>query len=63
MLLSWADDILCATPETSEERSGSVGAFQMLAVLCVYGILYGGVMGSYAGGFGGRSVQLLYSGV
>ena len=63
MLLSWADDVLCATPELSVRGPARGPYVQMAAVLCVFGILYGGVMGSYSGIFGQRYLQMVYSGV
>ena len=63
MLLSWADDVLYATPEISGAGSARRQSSQMAAVLCVFGILYGGVMGSYSGIFGQRYLQVAYSGV
>jgi hypothetical protein len=63
LLLLWADDVLCATPEAAVEEPGRRMYWQMAAVLCVFGIVYGGVMGSYSGIFGQRYLQMVYSGV
>ncbi len=63
MLLSWANDVLCAAPELSGREAGRWQYAQIVAVLCVFGVLYGGVMGSFSGIFGHRGLQMLYSGV
>lgn len=64
MLLTYADNILRAGPLVLELGPPARRKWiYLLGVLCVFGMLYGGVMGSYALIFGGRILQVVYSAV
>lgn len=61
MILLRANDVLRAKPWAVRE-GGTAGRLMHLGVLIVvFGILYGAVMGSFAGVFGERFLQVLYS--
>lgn len=62
-MFQWADDILRARPWMVQERAGHQRLRQLLAVLFCFGFVYGAVMGSYAGWFGNRWLQVLYSAI
>ncbi len=63
MLLTWADDILRAKMLVLDGGSTRQRLATLAAVLCVFGMTYGGVMGCYAGIFGGKLLQIVYSAV
>ncbi len=63
MLLTWADDILRAESIVLEGGSNRRRLLGLAVVLCVFGMTYGGVMGSFAGVFGQRFLQVVYSAV
>lgn len=61
-LLAHADDLLRGrTTATSAARPSTL--LHLLALITVFGILYGAVMGTFGGVQGQRALQLLYSGV
>lgn len=61
-LLAHADDLLRGrTIATSPARPSTL--LHLLALITVFGILYGAVMGTFGGVQGQRALQLLYSGV
>ena len=63
MLLTWADDILRAESVVLEGGSNRKKLLSLAIVLCAFGMTYGGVMGSFAGVFGQRFLQVVYSAV
>lgn len=63
MLLTWADDILKANPAVLHSCSTRQRLMHLGLILGVFGMLYGGVMGSYAGVWGDRFLQVVYSAV
>jgi hypothetical protein len=63
LLLTWADDIVRARPTVLWTVSAGRKYLSLVCVLCVFGMLYGGVMGSYAWLFGQRWLQVVYSAV
>src|SRR5687767_9592756 len=61
-LLAHADDLLRGrTPISDVTRRGTL--LHLLALITVFGVLYGAVMGTFGGVQGQRALQLLYSGV
>lgn len=63
MLLTWTDEILRAKPIVLQSESTRRRLLHLTLVLCVFGMTYGGVMGSFAGIFGQRILQVIYSAV
>ena len=63
MLLTWADDILRARVLVIQQESTRKRLAHLTVVLCLFGMTYGGVMGSFAGVFGERFLQVVYSAV
>ena len=60
-LLLRADDLLRGqTPGDGARRDGLL---QLLALVAVFGLIYGAVMGTFGGVRGERALQLLYSGL
>lgn len=63
MLLTWADDILRSRPAVLQAGSTRQRLLHLSLVLCLFGMLYGAVMGSYSLIFGGQLLQVVYSAV
>jgi hypothetical protein len=64
-LLSHADDLLRGRTvddgDDDDRRGGSL--LRLLAIVAVFGLFYGAVMGTFGGFRGERALQLLYSGL
>lgn len=63
MLLTWADDIVRARPTVLWTVSTRPKYLPLVCVLGIFGMIYGGVMGSYAWIFGQKFLQVVYSAV
>lgn len=63
MLLTWADDILKGNPAVLQSFSTRQRLLHLGITVAVFGMIYGGVMGSYAGVWGERFLQVVYSAV
>lgn len=62
-ILFRADDILRGQFRVVQQDSSLKAIFHITLLLAIFGILYGGVMGSFGGVFGERLWQLVISGV
>jgi hypothetical protein len=62
-LLAHADDVLRGRRSVAREAARPGALLRLLALLVVFGLLYGAVMGSFGGVMGGRALQPVYSGV
>ncbi len=63
MLIKLADNIIRAKPEVLESGSTRQTLINLAKVLCMSGMFYGSVMGSFAGIFGDRFFQVIFSAV
>jgi len=61
MILLRAYDVLRATPWAVREGRTARRLMHLGVLVVVFGVLYGAVMGSYAGVFGERFLQVVYS--
>ena len=58
-----ADDILRRARWTTQSPRPFAALGMLVATICVFGLLYGGVMGTFGGVLGDRAWQVLYSAV
>ena len=63
MLINLADNIIRARPEVLDEGSTRKALVDLVKVLCLSGMFYGCIMGSFAGVFGDRIFQVIFSAV
>ena len=63
MLIKLADNIIRAKPELLEADSTRKTLLNLAMVLGISGMFYGSVMGSFAGVFGDRFLQVIFSAV
>lgn len=63
MILLRANDVLRAKPWAVREGATAGTLMHMGVLVVVFGVLYGAVMGSFAGVFGERFLQVVYSAV
>ncbi|MCD6393095.1 MAG: hypothetical protein J7M40_06265 [Planctomycetes bacterium] len=63
MILLRANDVLRATPWAVREGRTAGRLMHLGVLVVVFGVLYGAVMGSFAGVFGERFLQVVYSAV
>jgi hypothetical protein len=62
-LLFRADDILRRARWTTQSPRPFAALATLVTCICVFGLLYGGVMGTFGGVLGDRACQVLYSAV
>jgi ABC-type dipeptide/oligopeptide/nickel transport system permease subunit len=62
-LLHYADDVLRRRPWTTRSAQTAAALKQLIALIFVFGMAYGAVMGCYGGATGDRLWQVFYSAV
>src|SRR5262245_24227574 len=62
-LLLRADDVLRRARWTTQSPRPLAALVVLVACICVFGLFYGGVMGTFGGVLGDRVLQIVYSAV